>query len=66
MMVPKIRTKQELIKALNQPDFKFLEEREVVTDAEIRALTDRIKSILRNQKRIHVTIVERVPSKTTP
>jgi hypothetical protein len=63
MMVQKIKTKQDFVKALSQPDLKFLEEREIVSDQDIRALTDKIKTLIRNQKRIHVSIVERVPSK---
>jgi hypothetical protein len=65
MMMQKIRTKQDLAKALNQSDVKFLEEREIVSDQDIRALTDKIKTLIRNKKRIHISIVERVPSKTT-
>jgi hypothetical protein len=65
-MIQKIKTKQDLLKALNQSEFKFLEEREIVSDQDIRALTVKIKTLIRNQKRIHVSIVERVPSKTSP
>jgi hypothetical protein len=64
-MIQKIRTKQDLVKALNQSELKFLEEREIVSDQDIRALTDKIRTLIRNQKRIHVSIVERLPSKTT-
>ena len=63
-MIQKIKTKRDFVKALNQSEFKFLEEREIVSDQDIRALTDKIKTLIRHQKRIHVTIVERVPSKT--
>ena len=65
-MIQKIKTKQDLVKALNQSEFRFLEERELVSDSDIRALTDKIKTLTRNQKRIHISIVERVPSKTSP
>jgi hypothetical protein len=66
-MIPvKLRTKQDFVKALNQPELKFLEEREIVSDQDIRALTDKIKTLIRNKKRIHISIVERVPSKTSP
>ena len=63
MMMQKIRTKQDLAKALNQSDVKFLEEREIVSDQDIRALADKLRGHIRSQKRIHVSIVERVPSK---
>jgi hypothetical protein len=63
MMMRKIRTKQDLAKALNQSDVKFLEEREIVSDQDIRALADKLRGHIRSQKRIHVSIVERVPSK---
>ena len=60
MITLKPRTKQDLLKILNQPQFKFIEERELVNDAEIRALVDKLKALLRSQKRIHVSIVERI------
>jgi hypothetical protein len=63
MMMQKIRTKQDLAKALNQSDVKFLEEREIVSDQDIRALADKLRGHIRSQKRIHVSIVERIPSK---
>ena len=63
MMMQKIRTKQDLAKALNQSDVKFLEEREIVSDQDIRALADKLRGHIRSQKRIHVSIGERVPSK---
>jgi hypothetical protein len=64
-MIKKLKTKQDFVKALNQSEFKFLEEREIVSDQDIRALTDKIQTLIRSQKRIHVSIVERVPSKVT-
>jgi hypothetical protein len=65
-MIKKMKTKRDFLKALNQPEFRFLEERELVSDSDIRAFTDKIKTLIRNQKRIHVTIVERVPVKSYP
>jgi hypothetical protein len=62
-MIQKIKTKRDLVKALNQSDVKFLEEREIVSDQDIRALADKLRGHIRSQKRIHVSIVERVPSK---
>jgi hypothetical protein len=64
-MIKKLKTKQDFVKALNQSEFKFLEEREIVSDQDIRALIDKIQTLIRSQKRIHVSIVERVPSKVT-
>jgi len=57
------KTKQDLLRTLNKPEFTFVEEREIVSDSDIRALTDKIRALIRRQKRIHVSIVERDPSK---
>lgn len=59
MLMGKIRTKRELAQALNQSDVAFLEEREVVSDRDIRALAEQLRSLIRHQKRIHVSILER-------
>ena len=64
-MITRIRSKQDIQKALSRSELRFLEEREIVGDSEIRALTDRLKSLLRSQKRIHVSVFERDPSKLT-
>jgi hypothetical protein len=64
-MIKKLKTKQDFVKALNQSEFKFLEEREIVSDQDIRALTDKIQTLIRSKKGIHVSIAERVPSKVT-
>jgi len=66
MIALKPKTKQDLIRALNRSEFAFVEEREIVSDSDIRSLTDKIKSLLRSQRRIHVSIVERDPRKSSP
>jgi hypothetical protein len=45
-MIKKLKTKQDFVKALNQSEIKFLEEREIVSDQDIRALTDKIKTLI--------------------
>jgi hypothetical protein len=65
-MIKKLKTKQDFVKALNQSEFKFLEVKRNSQRSGYPCLTDKIKTLICNQKRIHVTIVERVPSKTTP
>ena len=59
MMPLRTRTKQDLIKVLGSREIHFIEELEIVSDSDIRALSERLKSLLRSQKRIHVSIVER-------
>jgi len=61
MMALKVRSKQDLIKALGKREFIFIEESEVVSDADIRALSDKLRALIRSQKRIHVSLVERLP-----
>jgi hypothetical protein len=58
-MMPVIKTKQDLLKALAQKELSFLGEYEVVNDAGVKAATDKVKALLRNQKKLHIIILER-------
>lgn len=57
--IVKPTTKQELSKALNQSDWKFLESREVVNAEDLRALTSYLGSLVRKGKKLSVAIIER-------
>ena len=55
----------------NQPLFHIFGQSTQISISEVRQrferdfrIEDKIKTLIRNQKRIHVSIVERIPSKT--
>ncbi len=58
-----IRNKGEMIRALNQPNLCFIEERELLNEQGTRALFDSLRALLRSGKRIHVLVVERTDPK---
>ena len=51
--------KNELIRALNQNSWKYIESAEVVNWTDLQKLRDRLNSLLRNGKKLSVSIVER-------
>jgi hypothetical protein len=54
-----IKTKQDLVKALSVNELKFVGEYEVVNEAGLKVATDKAKALLRQQKKLHIVIVER-------
>jgi hypothetical protein len=58
-MITIIKSKQELLRALNSNDLRFIGEVEVVNEAGTRSLTDKAKTLLRQQKKLHVVLLER-------
>ena len=57
--IVKPTTKQELSRALNQADWKFLESREVVNAADLRAVTLQLSLLIRRGKKLSLAIIER-------
>jgi hypothetical protein len=58
-MPASIQSKLELQKALSQRDVAFTVAIEVVNDADVRVLIDKVKGLIRQQKKLHVVILER-------
>ena len=57
--IVKPANKNELIRALSQMSWKYLESMEVVNSIDARKVRDRIDYLLRNGKKLNITIVER-------
>jgi hypothetical protein len=58
-VVPNIKTKQDLIKSLGQKGISFIAEIEVVNDADVRAVAEKMKGLLRQNKKLRVALIER-------
>jgi len=58
-MTNPIKTKQDLVRTLNSNELRYSAEMEVVNEADVRLLTDKAKSLLRQQKKLHVVLLER-------
>ena len=58
-MMSTIKTKQDIAKALNDRDYQFASSIEVVNDADVRIATDKMKWLLRRNKKLHIVILER-------
>jgi hypothetical protein len=58
-MIAVIKTKQDLVRALAFNELKFVGEYEVVNDAGLKAATDKARSLLRQQKKLHIVLIER-------
>ncbi len=58
-VIPVIKTKQDLIRALSLKELQFAGEYEVVNDAGLKAITDKAKALLRQQKKLHIVLIER-------
>jgi hypothetical protein len=54
-----IKTKQDLVRALAFNELKFVAEYEVVNDADLKAATDKMKTLLRQRKKLHLIVIER-------
>ena len=58
-MIAVIKTKQDLVRALQFNELKFGGEIEVVNDAGLRTATEKVKNLLRQNKKVHVILIER-------
>lgn len=58
-MIVSIKSKQDLVRALSSNEIRFLSETEVVNENGMKALVEKAKSLLRQQKKLHIVIVER-------
>lgn len=58
-MISPIKTKQDLIKVLGSRDVRLIAELEVVNDNGVRSAADKAKTLLRQNKKLHIVIIER-------
>ena len=58
-MTSPLKNKQDLLAMLRDNKMRFSAEFEVVNDSGLKALGDRIKSLLRQQKKLRVVLIER-------
>lgn len=58
-MIAAIKTKQDLVKALGRSDVRLIAELEVVNEAGLRTATDKCKALLRQQRKLHIVVIER-------
>jgi hypothetical protein len=58
-MIAVIKTKQDLVKALAFNELKFIGEYEAVNDAGLKVATDKVKNLLRQNKKLHIILIER-------
>ena len=58
-MVVGIKNKQDLVKALQQGELRFAGEVEVVNDDGLKLSTEKLKSAIRQKRKLHVVLLER-------
>lgn len=58
-MIPALKTKQDVAKALNDRDYQFASSLEVVNDADLRVVTDKMRAFIRQSKKIQLIVLER-------
>jgi hypothetical protein len=58
-MTPSIKTKQDLVRALNGRDVRLTAEIEVVNDNGVKTASEKMRAFLRQQKKLHVVLLER-------
>jgi hypothetical protein len=59
MNLTKVESKQDLFRVLNQNKVIFSEGFEVVNEADFKSITDRARVLLRQNKKLHIVILER-------
>lgn len=60
LVAPKrVKSKSELVRALGSSLVEFVTEAEPETDAELRSVRERIRTMMRAGKHVHVVILER-------
>ncbi len=58
-MIAAIKTKPDLIKALGSREVRFIAELEVVNENGVRSAADKARTLLRQNKKLHIVIIER-------
>jgi hypothetical protein len=58
-MLTPVKSKQSLIKALNQRELTVDGGFEVVNEANLRSMTGKVRNLLRRRKKLHIVILER-------
>jgi len=58
-MISPIKTKQDLVTRLRENSVRFIGEFEVVNESGLKQVTDKIKMLLRQNKKLHVILLER-------
>jgi hypothetical protein len=58
-VIAAIKTKQDLVKALNSQDVRLIADIEVVNDSGLKTIDDKVRSLLRQQKKLHIVLLER-------
>jgi hypothetical protein len=59
VIISSIKNKKDLVKFLSHRETTFVDEYEVVNDSGLKTATDRAKTLLRNQRKLHIVIIER-------
>jgi hypothetical protein len=59
-MIAIVRTKKDLVKALASNEIKFVGEYEAVNDAGLVPAVNKAKALLRQHKKLHIILVERM------
>lgn len=60
LVAPKrVKSKSELVRALGSSSVEFIVEAEPETDAELRIISDRARTMIRTGKHVHVVLLER-------
>lgn len=55
----RVKTKSDLVRALASSRVSFISEDEPETDADLRQISERVRTMIKSGKRIHVVLVER-------
>lgn len=60
LVTPKrVKSKSELVRALGSSSVEFLAESEPETEGDIRAVSDRVRAMMRSGKHVHIVLLER-------
>jgi hypothetical protein len=59
MTLASVKSKPELVRALNQREVSFTGGQEVVNDSDVKSISDRLRKLLSRQKKLHIVILER-------
>ncbi len=58
-MIGPIKTKQDLLRVLNSNALRYVADIEVVNEIGAKAVAEKAKALLRQQKKLHVILLER-------
>lgn len=60
LVAPKrVKSKPELVRALGSTSVEFLAESEPETEGDLRAISDRVRAMMRSGKHVHIVLLER-------